>query len=365
MIVGLILLIPSHSTAASWIHIRPHDLGLPSDEITTIYQDQSSNLWVGTLGCGGIAEFDGMNWTTHEIDICSGIHTSIVSDGNGIVWVADDRNLTRLWRYAEGNWDSYKGSVVVGISKSVGKPVTGSSCWSTDIVSVDPIVYEGIPFVSGSIRGLGLDRGNNLWIATGNSERRIFRFDGQEVTCWDDEILSNQDPFQLLVPPQGDIWILTLDSNIIAFQNDRWNLLPDTPSIFTRLSVGLNGSIWVGGEKEVFSYIDGQWVKRLEWDSSEGNPFTIAADSLGGVWVVYGNINEKPRLIYLKKEELTEYPYPNDQNLNNQSLVQIHLLVDRDNRLWLGDQEGLYMLEDGTTTISQKTWGKIKTDSRP
>lgn len=94
----------------------------------------------------------------------------------------------------------------------------------------------------------------------------------------------------------------------------------------------------------------------MGWDEvKEGSTRAIAADSSGGVWVVYGR--DKGRVVHWKEGVVSEYPYPEEQEYNSSF---IYLLVDWNNQLWLGAAEGLYLLREGPTAVEPKSWGAVK-----
>ena len=63
-------------------------------------------------------------------------------------------------------------------------------------------------------------------------------------------------------------------------------------------------------------------------------------------------------MIYLDDGVSTEYLYPHSETLPRGAGVQ--LLVDHENRLWLGDSWGLFVLNDVLTTIQSSSWARIK-----
>lgn len=367
MTVGLVLFYSSHGTAASWIYTDPQSLGLPSSSITALHQDQIGQVWVGTEQ-GGMVMFDGSGWNTYEL--VNG-HSrppiiSITSDLRGIVW-AIGKDGNGLWRYSHGVWNQWMGSITTGIADKRAKKLVGAiACYAleseADYVSIVPEIYERIPFIiSEHIDEIVVDLDDNLWILY--KSNLVLTFDGEQLTCWEKEeglpTQSSVEGLALEIATKGQIWISLREgpaNSISVYENGTWELQSDVPPA-SYLAAGLSGVMWAGGEKHVSKYVNGGWEQVFELDSSEGSVMGLTADGLGGVWIVSGASN--PRLIYLNGGEITEYPYPNEQ------AHQPILLVDRDNRLWLGDPEGLYMLEDGSTTISQKTWGEIKTESQP
>jgi ligand-binding sensor domain-containing protein len=351
--------------ASTWNYISPHNLGLPSNTITALHQDQSGTFWVATRD-GGLAEFTDTRWTIHSQTQEFWTITSIASDSQGTLWAIGEGG--RLWRYFQDKWNHWEGGTVGAISDKRAKPVAGEPCIlypGYDFFSVSPEVYEGVPYINEAyISEIKVDQQDHLWILYIEPvPKLILRFDGEKIECWEDgEGLPDQfsqSGWTLEITPEGNIWI-SMRNQMSEYKNDQWSPLPAAPKA-RHLTTGINGVIWAGAPYEVFKHIDNNWEKKLEWDSSEGWIRAVAADSLGGVWVVYGNTS--PNLVHLKEGKRIEYSYPVEIQLANQTIIC--LLVDQDNQLWLGDPEGLYMLDENATSVLQKTWGEIKTDIQP
>ncbi|MEN3039726.1 MAG: two-component regulator propeller domain-containing protein, partial [Candidatus Kryptonium sp.] len=95
----------------SWTAYNVKNSDLPSDYVTSIVVDAQGNKWIGTrerekdgwekgveLG-GGLAVFDGKNWTVYTMknsDLPSNNVTSIVIDAQGNKWISTEGGLAKF-----------------------------------------------------------------------------------------------------------------------------------------------------------------------------------------------------------------------------------------------------------------------------
>jgi ligand-binding sensor domain-containing protein len=71
---------------------------LPDDWVTAIAIDVQGNKWIGTYR-GGLAKFDGINWTVYDIwnsKLPSNTVFSIAIDGQGNKWIGTDKGLVKF-----------------------------------------------------------------------------------------------------------------------------------------------------------------------------------------------------------------------------------------------------------------------------
>jgi ligand-binding sensor domain-containing protein len=151
----------------------------------------------------------------------------------------------------------------------------------------------------------------------------------------------------------------------------QWVEVPDAlPGDYYGLSQGTRGDIWAAGwnERSLYSYKDGQWRKEYGWEESNGIAMAVATDHNGGAWLVFGSTEIEAQLVHVIDGEARQHPFPSASAIESRTPLYTHLLVDHRNRLWLGYQDGLYLLEDAASAILTETWGGMKSivnDARP
>ena len=116
---------------------------MPDNCIYSIAIDNEANKWLGTQG--GLAKFDGINWTVYDTSnsgVPSNFIVRIAIDGNDIKWIGTGDGLVR---YDGSNWTEYNAS---------------NSCLSSNGISC-----------------IAIDGNNNKWIST-SSGLAIFKEGG-------------------------------------------------------------------------------------------------------------------------------------------------------------------------------------------
>ena len=341
----------------TWEYLSPSALGLPSDKVLEMYGDSQGHLWVVTKGCGAIGEFDGENWELHDVGFCASDFASMTGNTSGM-WLAGDR----LWRYHSDTWTTWEGSVT-SVLESTAERTTksiGEECWSPNVVSVTPEIYEGVPYISAAeITDIELDEFGTLWVGSnglGDDPQRMFSFDGEEVSCWQDELISHRYPNQLILSPEGHLWIRIL-GKLVTFQEEQW-IDESTPGFVRRLAPGSN-KVWAFVDPFLLlKYEQAQWLQVLEIEESFGDIIALTDDSKDGAWMAFGNTNEQG-ILHFQNGMLMQYAFPSESEITAQTFLFTQLLV-HNNRIWFGYQDGLYYLKDRQSAVTPNTWGIIK-----
>jgi len=342
--------------ASTWTEICSSDIGMPVSAVTTIHQDQYGNVWMGNQE-GGIAVFDGVHWKVYREPDQDGDVNSIATDSKGGIWAGINGHL---WKFTEGSWYQFqrKGSEVI----------EEFSCWFDYFFRT----FKGIPFIPGEIADLEVDNQNNLWILLQPRGIPIVRFNETELMCWEDEEWpSFHRLLQVKLLPQERIWITGLTGTspglwIAEYDDGEWNQVVEGFFIGF-ISVASNGIVWATGWDDgdkVFTYENGIWEEVFELHEPSNGAHGLVADNLGGAWMVLtDNLGENPLFLHLdSRGKVIWYPYPHNRAFNR--FVRPQLLVDDQNRLWLGESEGLFFLDKVSTELQRSTWASIKARPR-
>jgi ligand-binding sensor domain-containing protein len=163
----------------NWTVYNTSNSGLPSNSIGSIVFDDSNNVWIGTsqywngssLIGGGLAKFDGVNWTVYNTSnsgLPSNNISAIAIDRQRNIWVGTDRGLAK---FDGENWAVYN------------------------------TLNSGLP--SNNIGAIVIDEQGNIWIGMGGfpggglavyREGGVIIAPGQEtLTQWSIKISSKVD----------------------------------------------------------------------------------------------------------------------------------------------------------------------------
>ena len=272
-------------------HLNGND-GLSQSTISSILQDSKGYMWFGTRN--GLNKFDGYRFT---------IYKTVPTDQNSL-----------------------------------------SDNWITSVCE---------------------DRSSDLWIGTINKGlNRYDRNTGQFMHFLSDTSqtarISHNTVNALCVDPEGFIWIGTrngLDKLSIKEAGGKKEYTIDhisglSSTWITSLYVETNGRVWIGTKKGLNLYANGN-ITQFRSDAGQANRITnesinaITQDRSGVIWIATdgGGLNaidlSKPTL------QITAYRH---QKQNPNSLCNdrpVSLCVDEMNRLWIGTNDGLNVLDSG------------------
>lgn len=89
--------------------------GLPQSQVTSICQDESGYMWIGTLG--GLAKFNGVSFITFSND--DGLFNnkiSLVQNTNNVLWIGHEGGLSRKTASSFQNWSLRKEASNIQVS---------------------------------------------------------------------------------------------------------------------------------------------------------------------------------------------------------------------------------------------------------
>lgn len=280
--------------------------GLPIHEVRAIVIDNDGNKWIGTHG-GGIAKFDGVNWTVYNAQ-----NSNLPSD-----------NIRAM--VVEANGDIWAGTAYSGLAKFDG------STWAKYTSS-----NSDLP--SNSIWSLAIDEHGNKWIGASGG---LTKLSGTTFTPIPISFPTNEKTVYAVATEPGAIWIGIWDY-VAKFDGTNWTKY----SYFAGTSITIDrfGHKWIGGSRGGISKFDG-----VNWTHHSGAPDggvgSLALDQNNNLWVG-GTFNG-----------LAKYNGVNWKNYDpsNSGLVYNSisaLATDNCDNVWIATFAGL-MQFTGTTWIQQ------------
>jgi len=346
---GLNKLVPSAGEGSPPIFIRyqhdPNDPNsLSNNEIMTIYEDRSGILWIGTEG-GGLNRLDRKketftHWQNVPDDPNSISHNeirSIFEDQNGVLWVGTfGGGLNQFDREKE---------IFTHLVNEPGNPYSLSS---NEILSI----YG--------------DKTGVIWI--GAYAGGINRFDREKgkFEHWANEpgntnSLSHNYVFSILEDQSGIVWIGTEGGGLNRFDREKetftnWINDPKNPFSLSHNSVysiyeDRSGTLWIGTggglNKIVMSTSGGSSPTFIRYQHNPKDPdslshnrvMSIFEDQSGVLWIgtFGGGLNRFDR----EKERFTHWVNEpgNTFSLSNNEIISIY--EDREGVLWIGTNYGL------------------------
>ena len=224
LLVFLLVSLSLHAQNPEWINYNSSNSGLTSDHVSSIAIDGLGNKWIGTYPYytgpnevvgGGVAKFDGINWTVYNTSnsgLPNNYINSIAIDNSGNKWIGTEGGLAK---FDGTNW----------------------------------IVYtyfdSGLP--SNNIVAIAIDNAGILWIGTSGG---LAKFDGTNWTTYDPSN-SGYGILTISIDGSGNKWIGTYDSGLRKFDGINWTKYTSynskLPTDFvSSLAIDGLGNLWIG-----------------------------------------------------------------------------------------------------------------------
>lgn len=319
------------------------------NRITSLCKDGKGFLWIGTKG-GGLNKFDPTNncftpYTTHDPNntnnrLSSDNVSVVFEDSNEVLWIGTyDGGLNRFDRKT-GKFIHYK--------HNPGNPLSISKNYITSI-------YE--------------DRTGTLWIGTRAAglnilPKNFIPFSLYRFTGCPDSDLDYNDIRAFYEEPDGILWIGTLEGGLKRFDRKtgnytNYNFDPNNPKNSNSLSHNFvraihedrSGRLWIGTE--------GGGLNKLDRKTGKFTRYQPEADKIN--WI----INNEVQAIYedrdgnlwlgtnggleifnpeTEKFKLPQYSSSKDKTFSNSIILAIY--EDHPGMLWIGTQgDGLYKFD--------------------
>jgi len=376
---------------------------LIDDNVRSIEEDQSGNVWIGTIS--GITRFDGTDFTSFTTadglggDIVYDIMVSSTGDVyaatsgglsvyNGVVWsnftMGDGLPSNTIWSVEEDNLNQ----IWVGTS-DMGVAYYNGLDWY--VLGVD----DGL--VASGVKVIYADRNDNVWFGTGNG---VSMYDGVDFTNFDNSTglpgLLVNDIIQLY---NGNVAVAT-SGGVGIYNFHSWTSITTLDGLPTANILSLRQdyaqNLWMAASVGLIKY---DWSAFTVWDYDDGLTSSIASKLLithasdNKIWIgspfdgitvfdsdddfiIYRTnknlVNDNITTVYTDDEDITwigtegglnrvgdlhwrTYHMSND--LTNEHITAIH--KDINGNIWVGTIDGLNLLNgesfDQYTTVEGLT----------
>lgn len=324
------------------LNVRHYDTrdGIPQSQISSVHQDQSGYLWVGTYG--GLARYNGNRFEAFRID--SGLSTNYItvvdSDADGTVWVGTARGLCQ--RQAD-RFNCFKPPGVTDLFVN-DLQINGRHLWvaaNEGLFVLDEDRLESVDFWSESQEGtsvhaLAFDEEGRLWIGA-QSGLFSLETDGIEAHPLPDNTVAVHD----LEFHDGELWIGS-DGSLFRRDADTGGIeeyaLPIPAG--TRINdivFDSDGTLWAATPEGVIRMgADGPERLTTRDGLSDNRTLSLEHDREGLIWI--GTDQGLSKVL----------PGPFEGFTTESGLLASFVrTINQDDRgrLWLGTREGLQIIE--------------------
>ncbi|MFM1876890.1 MAG: hypothetical protein RL266_2627 [Bacteroidota bacterium] len=376
--------------------------GLGSSIVNCIYQDSRGDIWFGTQS-GGVSRFNGSNFRsfTRSNGLVGNDVTCITEDRHGHIWIGTSDGVSE-----------FNGSSFRNYNDSTGLTV-GRGIYSI-FVDQDNVIWIGsrggglIKLENGSLSNFLQDNGlpsNNVFAITQTKDRRMWlacskgvaSFDGSAFTIHPET--EGRTYFAIAKGRNESVWFGGTPGNgVLHYTNGRFESV-DLPELVAGDFIGSliedsQGRMWFATDHGALKYHLGQFeLYDKEMGLSANGVLSIGTDREGNVWIGTqgGGVNllsNEAFITYTDEDGLSkssvnavEADIINDRvfigtargginvirNASNAKFEKIIgipeldevntyvLHSDKHGRLWVGAQEGLFVLTEsgGKFTLKQ------------
>ncbi len=379
---GLMLFDPANKQFTMWQpepSVRADFVG----EVRAILRDKSAGIWIGQASTIAHINADGQllehfKSTQHQdsktLQNSQALVRSLAFDNQGQLWVGLTGGL-RIWRVHQ------QAALAVSLPVSLKVPVAtvaailqdheqsmwlamgddqGLLRWRADQQSLEKFVNR--PSVNSSLSGdtitsLMQDASGGLWVGTSDYGANLVDLKGRGFTTYlnipgDDRSLSHR-LVTAVIPDQADyVWLGTLGGGL-----NRLHLPSGDTQRFSKQQVSVEyirvlmsdqkKQLWIGGEKLQIFDPKTQRSRDVLVDKNfpVGARFTsLVQDQHGDVWV-----GSSVGLYKIKADgsvAVFRAEVNRDGRINDDAIDS--LLIDRQQRLWVGSKGGLYLYDEQT-----------------
>ncbi len=311
-----------------WINFTTSNSDLPDNTVSAIAIDNNGDAWIGTSG--GLAKFDGTNFTLFNTDNSDLPHNSIMSvavDSYNNKWIGTYQGLAKF----DGiNWTVY----------------------NTD--------NSDLPH--NHISAIAIDNSGNPWIGT--YESGLAKFDGNEWTIFNTEnsALQSNNIYAIAIDNYGNKLIGTM-FELLKYDNENWtSIYSDENPVHQwhvyETTVDMNDNIWF-----TFNSAGFFTGKLLKYNTSGEITFYNSTNSdLPGVELTSIQIDANNTkwigtfdggIATFDDSNWTVYNTENSGLINNKICS---VAIDQQNNKWIGTLGGLSVFNEAGVQLSTEPY---------
>jgi ligand-binding sensor domain-containing protein/serine phosphatase RsbU (regulator of sigma subunit) len=381
--------------------------GLANAIVNNVFQDSRGYMWFGTQG-GGVSRFNGKTFRNFakQDGLISNDVTFITEDKKGNIWIATSEGVSMYDGLVFKNFSAKEG-LSPGVVYWIHADKANNIWFAIQEGGINK--YDGKTFTSFTTKdGLSSnnvfciveDLKNDLWFGLSNG---IARYDGTRIISYDKiDIVNNRTFFSAWLDSKGVIWFGgTSGYGVLRYKNSRFEQL-NLPEIVKDDFIGSitednKGNLWFATDHGVLKYENKKFHLFTEKQGLSSNRvLSVSKDYEGNIWTgTQGGgvnlFNNESFVCYTDKDGLpsknvssvcatAEGKYvlgtpgsglsifdprsnsfttitgiPEIEEINIFSLTE-----DKKGQLWIGAQEGLFVLKKTAIGYSYvRTYKKI------
>lgn len=334
--------------------------GLKNDQVRSIVQDSSGNIWLGTDE--GLVRYDGKYFYHYrkEQGLSNNLILCLFIDSQGNLWFGSFRGgVTKFDGIYLTNFNTEDG-LLSDVVNAIGEDTHGNIWFGT---GGGVTVYDGKSFSNYTqqeglcgkdIRSFAVDNDSRMWI--GSADGGLSIFDGTSFTNYSKSNgFVNNFISEIIRDRKGNMWLATVSSGIVKYEGNRFFNYTTENGLRSNLIRSAyqdkNGEYWFGTADKGISRFDGKFFYNYGVEDGLASDFvkTILEDNQGNIWLA-------TKVAGLTKYEgRTFIHYTEKEGLTYNRVMNI--LEDSKGNMWFGTYGGYVTImsknpETGQTQLS-------------
>ena len=334
---------------------KANSKGINSNRFLSLYEDVDGTLWIGTED-GGLTHYANGRFRTYTSDdgLPSNGIQGIRRTSDGELLVVTSAGMARLQgeRFEAVSADRYSSAPPLGIKGPSG------DIWYRTAPALQRIRDGRItsyPLPPGSTPPVYEDRQGRVWM--GVFRGKLWMLKDEAITQFSPrDALPTANLTSIYEDREGTMWFGTADG-LIRFKDGSFTTYTTNDGLASNWIVSIKqdreGTLWIGTEDNGVMRVTRKVITTIsEKDGLRGKVFyPIIEDRSGSIWVGNRGVNR------IKDGKFTYYPLnlAPEYVRNRRSDAGISSLYeDREGRLWIGHESGLYKFQDEQFTYDQQ-----------
>lgn len=323
--------------------------GLIANEVNCVTEDSKGNIWIATLE--GVSKFDGVTFTNYT--------TAQGLSDNSVYWImADEKGL--IWFGTRG----------------------GGACVFDGTKFKSFTQKDGLP--SDIVYTIVKDKKGNYWFGLENG---LAKYDGQKITSYSSNVgLGAKTFFSSCIDSKGTLWFGSIEGSFIKSDGTTFQKIDLPEELKTDFIGGITedkkGNIWLATDHGALKYENKTFHLFDERQGLSSNEvLSVSNDYEGNIWIGTGGggidkFNNESFVNYIDKDGLTSknisaiYQYDDENYIIGTTGLGLNfynsktnsfsassgikeidqskiysVIVDHAKKIWVGAQEGVYVLQ--------------------
>jgi ligand-binding sensor domain-containing protein/serine phosphatase RsbU (regulator of sigma subunit) len=331
--------------------------GLSVDWVVPILEDRRNQLWMGTIG-GGVNILNDHSFThqRHIEGVVTRAVSSLTEAEDGSIWFG--KLISGITRYDGTSFYNY--SVDQGLHENLVESIfmaSDGTLWAGTsrggASRFDGIHFRHFGYRQGftgyPVGSIVEDQEGKVWFATLGDG--AYSYDGDSFTHFSESSgLPSNYLESCYMDSQGNIWFSSLGGGVCRFDGEFFTTLSEVEGMSSNFVSSIfedkQGTLWFGTMNKGLTCFDGQTFTHYSERHGLNDNFiqAITQDDKDRLWISTGkglNLIVDPGA----DSSFRILSYGLEDGLKGTSFMQNSVLIDAQNRLWLGNNKDLTMLK--------------------